>query len=478
MNTLKQQRIIYLPEFKYIDLEVTLQPTKETSQKVNVENNNVYYITDNNFNSGEGDQFYHFPVILNKDGFMWYEANNFLLKTSLNDQFNYSPQKIARIASRLLDYKIWSEDNHVDIYNFSALRAKNRPTYRYFKYLMEQDLSAGNINQRTSLIYKFTLENHSRYNIDINRIDQVTDAFIKFKNKFGQSFSKKIKTRKLTKRITKRSQPNTQILDDGESLRPLSNDEQKELIMALNNPRYSVDERLIFQLGLDTGARKQTILTLRLKHVKGFTQDKLSSDGYFKINVGFGTDIDTKFDKRITLHISESLAEKLKVYAFSQSAVKRRLKFLKSSGDLFNNEDDTYLFLGERGNCRYMAKSDPRFDQTKNPPSGTSIQTIINRLYKYDLSNNFPLDYKFHWNRASYAFNYYQYLQPLVDNKKMSYRDQIYCIQNALGHSNPETTENYIRYFIGNHKLLEMQSKWEDRFFTLSTFDRLLKEVA
>lgn len=477
MNNLKQQRIIYLPTFQYTNSEATLKPTKEVSQKVTIGNSNVYYITKNRANYLENNLLYHFPVILNKDGSLWYEANNFLLNSALDDQFNYSPQKIARMASRLLDYKIWSEDNFVDIYNFSALRAKNRPTYNYFQYLNDQNLSAGNINQRTSLIYKFTIANSSRHNIHIQRIDQVSDAYIIFKNQLGHDVGKKVKTRKLTKRIIKSRLSSNKVVDDGESLRPLSHEDQKALVSALNHPRYAVDERLIFQISLDTGARKQTILTLRLKHVKSFTENNISSDRHFKINVGFGTDVDTKFDKRFTLSIPESLAEKLKIYAFSQSAAKRRNKFLKDSNGLFKNEDDVYLFLGERGNCRYMAKNDPRFDKTKNPPSGTSIQTIINRLYKYDLSNDFPVDYTFHWNRASFAFNYYEFLQPLVDSQDISYQDQIFCIQNALGHSNAKTTEGYIKYFTNNNTMLEMQSKWEDNFFQFSTFDSLSKEL-
>ena len=130
-----------------------------------------------------------------------------------------------------------------------------------------------------------------------------------------------------------------------------------------------------------------------------------------------------------------------------------------------------YLFLSTRGDCRYMAKDDPRYLKTKVPPTGGSIQSIIKKLYKFELPINFPKNYKFHWNRASYALNYYLFLKPLVDNGVISYQDQIAFIQDALSHESPETTEAYLKLFTDSKKLIEMQSQWENKFFSRSTFD-------
>ena len=469
----KNERIVLISEFTNKDpVSISSNAINQNSLEVSLLNDKNYFITSFEESGRDEEVFFHFPIMLNNDGTAWNEGNLFLLSIANHENFDYTPAKIARKASQLIDYKIWSEVNNIDIFDFSALRPKNRPTYKYFTYLFNLGISAGNLNQRTSLIYKFTIHFKQKYNIEINRIDQVSDAFIHFKNIQGQVVITTVKKRKLTKKVCKSKKPLiSMVIDDGEPLRPLNEGEQKMLIHALSHVRYNNDERLIFNIAIDTGIRKQTILTLRLKHLKTFTKQNLLQDGSYRIPAGPGTGIDTKFNKRLTITIPELLAEKLKMYANSKFAQQRRTLFIKKNGDIFDEQDDMYLFLSTRGDCRYMAKDDPRYLKTKVPPTGGSIQSIIKKLYKFELPINFPKNYKFHWNRASYALNYYLFLKPLVDNGVISYQDQIAFIQDALSHESPETTEAYLKLFTDSKKLIEMQSQWENKFFSRSTFD-------
>jgi integrase len=472
----KQQRIIYLPEISNVNINISSNYINAQSIKVSLGSLNSYFVIQADDDSDKDELLYHFPVLLEPCGNIWHEGTHYLYHLCKYLITDYSPSKISRKASNLLDYKIWSESNDIDMFNFTARRSKNRPTYLYCKFLHEQNICPGNINQRMSIVYNFTVFYSQKYQIDIDRVDQVTDAFLAIKNKQGQNFTKKVKKHKLRAKVTKRKSLNiNNVLDDGEALRPLIESEQKALDTALSHERYAVDERLIFQFTLQTGARKQTILTLRRKHVKQFTPENLSPDGTYKISVGQGSDVDTKFDNPQIISIPESLADQISIYLNSTIAKKRFSKFKEFFGEFFENQDDIYVFIGERGDCRYMAKNDPRYLQTKNPPKGGSIQTIIDRLYKYDLLTDFPLDYHFHWGRATYAFEYYCYLQPLVNKDVITFEDQISFIQDALGHKDPTTTLNYLKLFTGNKTLTEMQKNWEDRFFKLPSVDKSLK---
>jgi integrase len=472
----KNERIVLVTEFTHDRSMFSSNAIDKNSVKISFKNEQNYFLTPYDGSSKDEEVFFHFPILLNNDGTAWNEGNLYLLSIAMHNDFDYTPAKIARKASQLIDYKIWSEKNSIDVFDFSALRPKNRPTYRYFTYLHNLGISAGNLNQRTSLIYKFTKHFKQKFNIDTKRIDQVTDAFIHFKNKQGHVITAKVKKRKLTEKINKSPKPLiSMVMDEGEPLRPLIEAEQAILIHALSHARYNNDERLIFNVAIDTGIRKQTILTLRLKHINNLTKENLLQDGSYRVSAGPGTGIDTKFNKPLTISIPAPLAEKLKMYAYSKFAQQRRTLFRKKFGDIFGEKDDIYLFLSSRGDCRYMAKDDPRYLKTKVPPSGGSIQSIIKKLYKFELPNNFPKNYKFHWNRASFALNYYLFLKPLVDNRIITYQDQIAFIQDALSHESPEITENYLKLFTDSKKLIEMQSHWENKFFSRSTFDSYLE---
>jgi integrase len=293
---------------------------------------------------------------------------------------------------------------------------------------------------------------------------------MQFKNTQGQSFSKAIESRKLTAKVTKKFNPKLgHIYDDGEELRPLDNDQTDELYKALEVGNFKMDEKLIFEFSLDTGARKQTVLTLRLKHIDSFKEENLHPDGCYKLQAGANTDIDTKFDKRLVISVPAHLAEKLKMYAYCQEAKDKREKFIERFGkNVFKEEKDMYLFLGERGDCRYMAKSDPRYKKKATRSNGRSISNIVKRLRKV-LPSTFPQGYVFHWNRATFAYHSYQMLSPLLKSKDITFEMLVGFIQSSLGHQDPEVTLNYLKLFNKENILFKIQAVWESKFFNRSS---------
>ncbi len=72
-----------------------------------------------------------------------------------------------------------------------------------------------------------------------------------------------------------------------------------------------------------------------------------------------------------------------------------------------------YLFLSDQGNCYYMASNDPRYTIVRSPQTGQVTETIKRKLQS-TASSRFPKDFSYHWLRATFAYQLYQRLQPLV----------------------------------------------------------------
>ncbi|MDZ7901136.1 MAG: hypothetical protein U5L01_00695 [Rheinheimera sp.] len=93
---------------------------------------------------------------------------------------------------------------------------------------------------------------------------------------------------------------------DGGKLRPLSKIEQENLVKALidiGNPEMTI----AFLIALTSGARIQTVFTLRLKHIIELNTNDF---GEIPISVGMGTGVDTKFQKKMSIYLPTWLIRK------------------------------------------------------------------------------------------------------------------------------------------------------------------------
>ncbi|PKF57215.1 integrase [Alteromonadales bacterium alter-6D02] len=368
----------------------------------------------------------------------------------------------------LLDYKLFCEDEGLDYLDFSAGRPGSRPSYRYFQDLLSKDaVSRKNLNKRTLVVYDFYkfITEIPGFNIDITLVESAREAFIRFSN----GYSKKVEIRSQTVRVNNQAKevPLGYVRDDGEDLRPLTNEQCDEFIDVLSR-KFSVDERLIHSITLNTGARKQSVFTMRVKHLKLLNEANLTSDGSYRLKAGPRTGIDTKFGKSQTLYFPRDLADQLKVYANSKLAKERRSLFSLKHGDILN-EDDMYLFISTHGNCHYMAKNDPRYRQVKSRPKGEHTNYLKQKLLKF-VSSDFPKDFTFHWLRATYALMYHEYLVSLVADGKLKLGNEITRVQQRLHHTKRETTENYLKLFTNINEKMAAQEAYEERLFEGITF--------
>ncbi|MBP3063067.1 site-specific integrase [Pseudomonas chengduensis] len=427
--------------------------------------------------AGDDCDLFNFPFLFHGNGDPWHEANDYFLSLMRDKHpINRRTDDVRRRASKLLDYLLFCEDNGLDWLDFSGARPALRPTYRYYYHLInESDRSNAVINQYTAAVYhfyKYVAEHW--HDLDMKRVDTVKQVRLIVQGSKGVRVIEAEKRSQTRRTTPSSSAPLGFVRDDGEDLRPLSNRELGVFLKTIRNEKeWSALERLILMTSLMTGARKQTVLTMRLKHLKGFTEDRLLTEGAYKLHAGPGTGIDTKFDKPQELYVPKQLAEELITLARSPMMKKRRAKFhaqMKAAHpDLSMDEDDVYLFLSDQGNCYYMAENDPRYPMVKSPQIGQVTETIKRKLVK-KATGPFSSDFYYHWLRATFGYQLYQRLQVLVEKGLMQSGEVIDFIQKRMHHESRETTENYLKLFRMSHEKVMAQEVWEAKLFGVGDY--------
>jgi integrase len=421
---------------------------------------------------GNDRDLFNFPFLFHANGNPWHEANDYLLSLmSHKAPINRRTDDVRRRASKLIDYLLFCEDYNLDWLDFSGARPSLRPTYRYFYHLIKEGTRSNQvINQYTYAVYHFYkyVTGHW-HDLDMKRVDTIKQV------RFILHDSKGVKVVDAEKRSqTRRTGPVSSVplgfvREDSEDLRPLFNRELGAFLTAIRNEKeWSAVERLILMTALMTGARKQTILTMRLKHLNGFAESKLQPGGDYKLHAGPGTGIDTKYDKPQVLYVPKQLAEELVTLANSPMMKKRRRKFRArlEAGypGLSVAEDDIYLFISDQGNCYYMAESDPRYTFVKSRQTGQVTETIKRKLIR-KVSSPFPKDFSYHWLRATFAYQLYQRLQVLVKDGAFKPGEDIEFIQERMHHESRQTTESYLKLFKMIQEKVIAQEIWEGKLF-------------
>lgn len=425
---------------------------------------------------------YNLPFLFHRNGEPWVEANSFLLDLVKNKHAQNRPTDDAqRKASRLLDYLIFTEENGLDWLDFSGRRITQRPTYRYHLHLIGMGSRGRQVaNQYTGVVYQF-YKFVARYwhAIDIERVDTVQQVKLFVENVYGHSRQITVEKRSQTQSYSKtRVIPAGFVDDEGECLRPLTNLELSSLVDVINSKGWDAQERLIFLFSLMTGARKQAVLTLRVKHVKALMQGLLQPEGTYILKAGPGTGIDTKNNKPHTLYVPKDLAEDLLTFVESPFAKNRRNRFAQGYAASYPGlepiaEGDEYVFLSEQANCYYMASSDPRYRFIKTRPLGAVADTLKRKLMR-SISAEFPKDFSYHWLRATFAYQLYQRLVPRLQDRRLLPGEEISIIQGRLHHERRETTENYLKLFTMIPEKLIAQEDYEDALFKLSSYRDLI----
>lgn len=476
MQLAKEQRIVLINHLPHTEAYRSTYPLNDSSIPVT---NGNYFITDLDTSTAVVDNVYLFPLLLEADGTPWHLANLFLLSLAIsrNQDVGYKDTKdIRKKASLLLDYKIFCENTKgnnnepapTDLFDFKHKLKSRRPTWRYYSHLMNVEKTKPELlNAKTGAVYQFYRFAATQPNVDLDleRVETLT-SFSFFKQTVsGSLYLLEGEKRSQTVKTAEAAPVNIGFVrDEGEDLRPLFQKELDALLDALQTDEFATDEKLMFYFGLCTGERKQTIFTMRMRHLAFFEDKYLSKKKQsYKLLANQQNGCDTKYNKPHVLHVPVWLAEKIKIWANSKKAKERREKFKQKFGNVLN-DDDMYLFLSPTGDCRYMSHLDPRYRKTLSPALGQVTRNLKNKLLKIT-GNKISPDFSFHWLRATFALLLYKKCQKLIAEKKMLAGTELNHIRYRLHHAHQSTTEHYLKLFSQTNELIEAQETFEDVLF-------------
>lgn len=259
------------------------------------------------------DNFLHFPIITYNDGSVWEHGSLYLLSKLKNYQ-KPSPKTLDSIATDLKHFKEYCNNESIDY--LLAPRKVLRPTYLYRSHLQQLlrngEISPNTIKRRMSAIigfYEYLINNEGiefKFPLWESGITSIT-----YKDSYGFKHSKQVKTKDVS-RVVSTSNPDLfdDAIVDGGRLHPLSHTQQIALIKALKTIG-NTEMILGFLIALTTGARIQTVFTLRKKHFEETLSDK---ENEIRIKVGYGTNCDTKFNKIHTLIFPSWVYKKVRIY--------------------------------------------------------------------------------------------------------------------------------------------------------------------
>lgn len=390
-------------------------------------------------------RFNLFPVVLDGDGVPWAEANVYILGR-IESENEPSMSSYASIADSLAAFRRFLDETGIDWTDFPSHKLK-RPTYRYRAHLTLKiesgTLKASTAKRHMSAVicfYSWLIQEGSL--TPAHSPWKKTDSFIQVKDAVGFQFSKRVTSSDLSIKANKSKDPYDALIEDGGRLRPLSRQEQEWLVEALIE-LDNIEMLLIHLLGMLSGARIQTILTLKIKH---FEQNPGQDHREVRIPAGPGTGIDTKNNKRIVLHFPRWLYEKLQIYSRSERAQVRR-----SRSECQNGKEE-YLFLSIRGSPLYANKSESlrfnEFNSKRHPKNGQAVRQFIkDRVIPHIQSkNHHNFQYRFHDLRASYGMNLTDDQLERVKSGDITLHQAREFVKVRMGHASSSTTDRYLQY--------------------------------
>jgi len=333
-----------------------------------------------------------------------------------------------------------------------------RVTYRYraylYKAIRDQILSLGTAKLRMNIIINFYRALIEHKLVAENKID--SPPFIERNNGVmyvtGNGLPRALKILATDLAFKQRRSNNYSFdgsIQDGEKLHPLKKNEVEAIFAELKNINNYTYE-LIFMFALYTGARIQTIGTLRIEpFLLAFEQQKNKAE--MTLKVGAGTGIDTKFDKQYRLFIPIELAKKIIIYIQSQMAREARTK------SFYGDSDENYIFLNRDGRGFYTSKKEiidrqnPKYSEklTMHEISslpiayGQSIRNVVHRIVKKISKNTSDFrPFRFHDLRATYGMDFVNW----ATDSGMKPQIILEQCKARMGHSSIQTTQRYLDY--------------------------------
>lgn len=286
------------------------------------------------------------------------------------------PTKTAlTLLKHLAAYASWLESSELDWRHFPG-RRDERAIVRFRGYLIEQrdrtkSLAPGTVTARMAAVIQF-YRHIQAYGLLQKSSPLWKDrmAVIRYHDSVGFERTMLRVSSDLAISNIKRQ---GLLLED--SLTPLRTEDTVSLL-DFAKEQCTHEMYLMLSLGVFSGARIDTIVSLGVKDIENAYPDSQTPDTY-RLRVGPGTSVRTKFDVQGELMVPRFLIADLKAYAYSMQRLRRldlaresnrRLLFLTSRGNSYESSTFNRLMTGLRRDAvaaglRFMMKF--RFHQTR-----------------------------------------------------------------------------------------------------------------
>lgn len=457
----ESRRKVVLPVFQLSELTDADDPRalKRVIPKSKARPRSTYFYRIASDESRQQGQHYNLlPIVLERTGAPWQLATVYILDLLSADAEPVMPTYLSK-ADDLGAFREWldSQDEGDGLMLSFPRNKLRRPTYRYRGHL-RQLIEAGELSPTTAkrrmtsvvAFYRWLLKRNyfeaehqpweeKRYQLSVTTTE-------------GRRIWKSIATTDVGIKAPRSEDPLRLTISDGGRLRPLSAQEQAWVIDTTRN-KGNTECFLIQLFMLGTGARIQTVGTLRLRH---FAQQQpnysnLSPFGkhqFHRLKAGPGTGIDTKNDKNGILHVPRPLYELLHAYANSRRATIRRERFVNAGG----SPEEPYLFITQQGHPYYISEADAqRFDPHLNRRHQKTGQPVRQFIKDYVIptirtQHDLHFYYRIHDLRASFGMNITEALLKLVQEGKLSLGRARLFVRDLMWHEDLGTTDLYLNY--------------------------------
>lgn len=390
-------------------------------------------------------EYTHYPALLLDDGSPWRHGNLYLLSKIEATHHNgvVDAQTLMTIARELRLFMEELKKAGLHYLEFPT-RKLRRPTY-FYAALLNREVDAGKIEESTKekklgCVFGFYswLRNQHDFSPENLLWDETTKviSYLDDKGFEHQKTFVKNSLRGSRSGAIKTFEDGT--INDGGVLRPLDRNEQMSLIDCLSQTG-TTELQLMCLISLVSGARTQSVLTLRTQHIR---QDaKENGTRKFALPIGRGTGVDTKKSKRHVLFIPEWLHYRLAVYVASP---RYQSRINKATPDVQKND---YIFITKDGVPFYSAKDDKATADYTNIPKGDALRQTIRRELQPLLDKcPTPFKFRFHDLRATFGMNYAEDLWARIDKNELNFISALNKLKERMGHSKIETTLNYLNY--------------------------------
>lgn len=409
--------------------------------------------------------YFHFPVIVDPEGSIWGEGSRYLL-SRLRGVVPAKHRTLESLAADLGNFRQWALDEEID-YLKSHARTRANPTYRYCAHLHDeisfQNIKPGTAKRRMSSVQNFYRwlqyqGTHFEHPLWIEN-----DLSLNFLDSRGFKHGKTVKSTDLTRSFknTRNTDDYGEYIEDGGKLRPLPKSEQLAVVESLKRIG-NTEMTLAFLIALTTGARLQTVFTLRCGD---FQKPPRKGASACRIKAGIGTLVSTKYGKQIVLLIPLWLYTKVQIYLNSERYKARSDK----TNHIYDRQDEQYIFLTKAGRPYYVAESDPYNRLYRTPPRGNAITQFIRQQLKPDLlEHGHEFELRFHDLRATFGMNLLEGKLDAINfgntppENNPSFFQLLMYVKERMGHSQLRTTEGYLNYRNKYKIAINIQSEFED----------------